>query len=129
MARCKNVSSPIASSGGTLGGYGGDDPPRRLTAAEKGKGKKVMTKKRKANDREAEIEEAVAVAAEAAERGGHFGALRIGSNLMPAQRSAMLKVEQRHVTPADTIMLGGRRVRISVTEPGQEEPETEGKTE
>ena len=63
MARCKNVSGPTASSGGTLGGYGGDDPPRRLTAAEKGKGKKVMTKKRKASDREAEIAEAVATAA------------------------------------------------------------------
>ena len=94
----------------------------------------VMTKKRKAIDREAKIAEAVAAAAkaatsEAAERGGRSGALRIGSDLTPTQRSALLQVEQRHRTPASTIMLGGRRVRINVTEPGQEEPETEAETE
>jgi len=50
MARCKNVSGPIAGSGGSPGGDGGGDPPRRLTAIDKGKGKKVMTKKRKASD-------------------------------------------------------------------------------
>ena len=55
MAYCKNVSGPTTGSGGTPGGDGGDDRPCRLTAAEKGKGKKVMTKKRKTNDREAEI--------------------------------------------------------------------------
>ena len=38
-------------------------------------------------------------------------------------------MEQRHGTPARTIMLGGRRVRINVTEAGQEEPETEAETE
>jgi hypothetical protein len=37
---------------------------------EKGKGKKVMTKKRIVSDREAEVAEAVAAAAEVAERGG-----------------------------------------------------------
>ena len=87
MACCKNISGPIAGSGGSPGGDEGDDPPRHLTGAEKGKGKKVMTKMRKASDREAEI-------AEAAERGGRSGALRIGSNLMPAQRRAVLQVEQ-----------------------------------
>jgi len=45
MARCKNVSGPTAGSGGTPGGDGGDDRPRRLTAAEKGKRKKVMTRR------------------------------------------------------------------------------------
>jgi len=50
MARCKYISGPTAGSGGTLGGDGGDDRPRRLTTVEKGRGKKVMTKKRKAND-------------------------------------------------------------------------------
>ena len=79
MARCKNVSGPTAGSGGTPGGDGGNDRPRPLTAAEKGKRKKVMTKKRKASDREAEVAEA-----EAAERGGCSGALRIGSELTPA---------------------------------------------
>jgi hypothetical protein len=54
-----------------------------LTAAEKGKGKKGMTNKRKASDHEAEIVEAVAAVAEVAERGGRSGALRIGSDLTP----------------------------------------------
>jgi len=83
MARCKNVSGPTPSAGGSPGGDGGGDPPRRLSAAEKGKGKKLATKKRKASDREAEIEEAVAAPAEAAERGGRSGALRIGADLTP----------------------------------------------
>ena len=90
MAHCKNVGG----SAGTPRGDGGDDKPRRLMAAEKGKGKKVMTKKRKTNDHEAEIAEAVAVAVEAAERGGHSCALQIGSDLMPAQRRAVFQVEQ-----------------------------------
>ena len=46
MARCKNISGPTAGSGGTPAGDGGDDRPRHLTAADKGKGKKVATKKR-----------------------------------------------------------------------------------
>ena len=83
MARCKNMSGPAAGSGGSPGGDGGGDPPRRLSAAEKGKGKKLATKKRKASDREAEIAEAVAAAAEAADRGERSGALRIGADLTP----------------------------------------------
>jgi len=50
MARCKNVSGSAAGTGGSLGGDGGGDPPRHLSAAEKGKGKKLATKKRKASD-------------------------------------------------------------------------------
>ena len=125
MARCKNVSGPTAGSGGTTGGDGGDDRPHHLTAAEKGKGKKVARKKRKASDREAEIAEAVAAAAEAAERGGRSGALWIGSDLSIARRHAVLEVEARHGTPPSTIMLRGQRVRINVTELGHGEPETE----
>ena len=107
MARCKNVSRPAASAGGSPGGDGGGDPPRRLSAAEKGKGKKLATKKRKVNDREAEVAEAVAAAAEAAERGGQLGALRIGADLTPHQRCAVLEAEARHGSPPGTIMLGG----------------------
>ena len=114
MAHCKNVRGPVASSGGSLGGDGGGDPPRRLSAAQKGKGKKLATKKRKASDREVDVGEAVAAAAEAAERGGRSGALRIGADLMPCQRRAVLEVEQRHKTPPGTIMLGGQRVKIAV---------------
>ena len=60
MAHCKNVSGPTASAGGSPGGDGGGDSPRRLSVAEKGKGKKLVTKKRKASDREVEIAETVA---------------------------------------------------------------------
>ena len=131
MARCKNVSGPVASSGGSLGGDGGGDPPRRLSAAEKGKGKKLATKKRKASDREAEVAEAVAVAAaaEAAERGGRSGALRIGADLTPRQRLALLEVEALHGSPPSTIMLGGQRVWIAVRESAQEDPDMETEAE
>ena len=129
MARFQNISGPTAGSGGTPGGDGGDDQPRRLTAVEKGKGKKLATKKRKANDREAEVAEAVEAAVEAAERGGRSGALRIGSNLMPAQRRAVLQVEAQQGTPPSTIMLGGRHVQIYVTESAQEEPEAEAEAQ
>ena len=115
MARCKNVSGSISGSGGTPVGDGADDRPHHLTAVEKGKGKKLATKKRKASDREAEIAKAVAAAAEATERGGHLGALRIGSDLLTAQRHALLEVEARHGSPPGTIMLGGQLVWIDVT--------------
>ena len=107
MARCKNVSGPSASSGGSPGGDGGGDPPRRLSAVEKGKRKKLATKKRKASDREAEVAEAVAATAEAAERGGRSGALRIGADLTPHQRRAVLEADALHGSSLGTIMLGG----------------------
>jgi len=91
-----------------------------LSAVEKGKGKKLATKKRKASDREAEVADVVAAAAEATERGGRSGALRIGTDLTPRQRRAVLEVEALHGTPPGTIMLGGQRVRINVTESAQE---------
>jgi len=125
MACCKNVSGPAASAGGSPGGDGGGDPPRRLLAAEKGKGKKLATKKRKASDREAEVAEAVAAVAEVAERVGLSGALRIGADLTPRQRRAVLKAEARHGSPPGTIMIGGQRVRINVRDPAQEDPNTD----
>jgi len=129
MARCKNVSGPAASAGGSSGGDGGGDPPRRLSAAEKGKGKKLATKKRKVSDREAEVAEAVAAAVEAAERGGRLGALRIGANLTPRQRRAVLEAEARHGSPPGTIMIGGQRVRINVRDPAQEDSDTDTEAE
>jgi len=125
MARTKNVSGPAAGSGGSRGGDGGGDPPRRLSAAEKGKGKKLATKKRKASDREAEVAEAVATAAEAAERGGREGALRIGADLTPRQRRVVLEAEARHGSPPGTVMNGGQRVRLVVRDPAQEDPDIE----
>ena len=129
MARCKNVSGPTASSGGSLGGDGGGDPPCRLSAAEKGKGKKLATKKRKTIDREAEVAEAIAATAMAGERGGRSGALRIGADLTPRQRRAVLEAEALHGSPPGTIMLGGQRVRIAVRESAQEDPDTETEAE
>ena len=88
-----------------------------MSAVEKGKGKKLATKKRKASDREAEIAEAVAAAAEAAQRGGHSGALRIGADLTPHQSRVVLEAEAMHGSPPSTIMLGDQRVRITVRNP------------
>ena len=84
---------------------------------EKGKGKKLANKKRKASDREAKIAEAVIAAAEAAERGGQSGALRIGADLTPRQRRAVLEAEAMHGSLPGTILLGGQRVRINVRDP------------
>jgi len=91
--------------------------------------KKLATKKRKASDREAEIAKAVAAAAKAAERGGRSGALRIGADLMPQQRRAVLEAEALHGSPPGTIMLGCQRVRIAVRDPAQEDPDIETEAE
>ena len=99
-----------------------------MSAAEKGKGKKLATKKRKASDREAEVAEAVAAAAEAAERGGRAGALRIGDDLTPRQRRAVLETEAFHGSPPGTVTIGGQRVRLAVRDPAQEDPDTETET-
>ena len=125
----QNVSGPAASAGGSLGGDGGGDPPRRLSAAEKGKGKKLATKKRKTSDREAEVAEAVVAAAEAAQRGGRLGALRIGADLTPRQRRVVLEAEALHGSPPGTIMLGGKRVRIAVRDLAQEDPDMDTEAE
>jgi len=125
MARCKNVSGLAAGTRGSTGGDGGGDPPRRLSAAEKGEGKKLATKKRKASDREAEVAEAVAAAVEAAERGGHSGALRIGDDLTPQQWRAVLETGALHGSPPGTVMIGGQRVRLVVRVPAPEDPDTE----
>ena len=69
--------------------------------------------------------EGVVAAAEAVERGGCSGALRIGVDLMPQQRRDVLEVETLHGIPPGTIMLGGRPVHIDVRESAQEDPETE----
>jgi len=88
MACCKNIGGAPASALGGAPGGDGDDRPRRLTAIEKGK--KVVSKKRKVSDREAEAARAVPAAAEVAEGEGRRGSLRIGSELMSAQRHAVL---------------------------------------
>ena len=69
MARCKNAR----------GGPDDEDPRPlpRLTAQEKGKAKKITTKKRKFGDAETERAVAVAAAAERVERGGSRGGVCI----------------------------------------------------
>ena len=98
MARVKNAR----------GGLGHEDlrPPPRLTAQEKGKAKKTMTKKRKLIDVEAEREATVAAAAERAERGGAWSGVRIVDQLSPAQRVTVERVESLHGSLARTVMLG-----------------------
>ena len=55
-----------------------------MTAQEKGKAKKTMTKKRKLVDVEAERAAAVAAAVEHVERGGARSGVRIVDQLSPA---------------------------------------------
>jgi len=76
-----------------------------------------------------EVAEAVAAAAEAAERGGRLGALRIGDDLTPRQRRAVLETEAFHGSPPGTVTIGGQRIRLVVRDQAQEDPETEIETQ
>jgi hypothetical protein len=67
MARCKNVGGAPSD---------GDGSPPRLTEVARGKRKKVITKKRKRT--EEEVAQAVAEAADHAERGGRGSGIQIG---------------------------------------------------
>jgi hypothetical protein len=108
MAHCQNIVGALV---GALGGDYGDNRPRHLTTAEKGK--KVVTKKRKIVDRDTETIRAVAAAAEAAKVGGHKGALRIGFELSSAQRCSVLEFEQRWTgSPPGIATVAGRQVRL-----------------
>jgi hypothetical protein len=68
MVRCKNAGGAPSD--------GGDSPPRRTEVAH-GKRVKISTKKRKRTITEVEVAQAVADAAEAAERGGRSSGIRI----------------------------------------------------
>jgi hypothetical protein len=71
MVRCKNAGgAPID----------GDDSPPRRTEVARGKRVKIAAKKRKRTLTEAEVAQAVADAAEAAERGGRSSGIRIGES-------------------------------------------------
>ena len=114
MAHCKNAG----------GGPGDEDPrpPPRLTAQEKGKAKKTITKKKqKFADVETERAAAVAAVAERAKRGGASSGVRIGDQLSPAQRAAVERMEANLGSPPGTVMLGGRCVSL-------EESQTQGET-
>jgi hypothetical protein len=69
MVRCKNAGGAPSD---------GDESPPRLTEVAHGKRKKTSAKKRKRTLTEVEIAQAVADAAELAERGGRSSAIRIG---------------------------------------------------
>jgi len=57
------------------------------------------------------------------------GALRIGADLTPRHRHAVLEAKARHGLPPGTIMIGGQRVRINVRDTAQEDPDTETEAE
>jgi hypothetical protein len=103
MACCRNIGGAPARA---LGGDSGDDRPRRLIAAEKGK--KVVTKKRKIADRDTETARVVVGASKAAEAGCRRGILRIGSELSSTQRCAVFQLEQQHGSSPGTVTVGGR---------------------
>jgi hypothetical protein len=69
MVRCKNAGGAPSD---------GDESPPRLTEVTRGKRKKTIAKKRKRTLTEAEIAQAVADAAEMAERGGRSSGIHIG---------------------------------------------------
>jgi hypothetical protein len=69
MARCKNVGGAPSDEDGS---------PPRLTEVARGKRKKITAKKRKRTLTEAEVAQAVADAADQAERGGKGSGIQIG---------------------------------------------------
>jgi hypothetical protein len=69
MVRCKNASGAPSD---------GDKSPPRRTEVAHGKRVKIAAKKRKRTLTEAEVAQAVADAAELAERGGRSSGIRIG---------------------------------------------------
>jgi hypothetical protein len=69
MVRCKNASGALSD---------GDESPPRLTEVARGKRKKIAAKKRKRTLTEVEIAQAIADAADLAERGGRSSGIHIG---------------------------------------------------
>jgi hypothetical protein len=69
MARYKNVGGAPSD---------GDRSPPRLTEVSRSKRKKIAAKKRKSTLTEAEVAQAVADAADLAERGGRGSGIQIG---------------------------------------------------
>jgi hypothetical protein len=69
MVRCKNTGG---------GPSDGDESPPRVTEVARGKRKKLAVNKRKRTPTEAEIAQAIADAAERAERGGRGSEIHIG---------------------------------------------------
>ena len=73
----------------------------------------------------------MAAAAERVERGGSGGGIRLGDQLLPAQRAAVDRIETSFGSPPETIMPGGWRVSLEDTlEVSRlEESQTQGVTE
>jgi hypothetical protein len=69
MVRCKNAGSGLSD---------GDKSPPRVTEVARGKRKKLAVKKRKRTPTEAEVAQAVADAAERAERDDRSSGIHIG---------------------------------------------------
>jgi hypothetical protein len=69
MVHCKNAGGGLSDR---------DESPPRVTEVAHGKRKKIAVKKRKRTPTETEIAQAVADAAERAERGGRSSGIHIG---------------------------------------------------
>jgi hypothetical protein len=69
MVHCKNAGGGLSDR---------DESPPRVTEVAHGKRKKIAVKKRKRTPTETEIAQAVADAAEHAERGGRSSGIHIG---------------------------------------------------
>jgi hypothetical protein len=94
MVRCKNA-------GGTPSDR--DKSPPRRTEVARGKRVKIAAKKRKRTLTEAEVAQAVADTAEAAERGGRSSGIRIGERrfLLEGRQLGTKAIEETEDAPAD----------------------------
>jgi hypothetical protein len=94
MVRCKNVGGAPSD---------GDESPPRRTEVAHGKRVKIATKKRKITLTEAEVAQAVADAAEAAEIGGRSSGIRIGESRfhLEGRQLGIEATEETVDTPAE----------------------------
>jgi hypothetical protein len=94
MVRCKNASGAPSD---------GDESPSRKTEVAHGKRVKIATKKRKRTLIEAEVAQAVADAAELAERGGRSSGIRIGERRfhLEGRQLGTEATEETEDTPAE----------------------------
>jgi hypothetical protein len=94
MVRCKNTGGAPSD---------GDENPPRLTEVACGKRKKIATKKRKRTPTEAEIAQAVADAAELAERGVRSSGIHISEHrfYLEGRQLSIEATEETEDAPAE----------------------------
>jgi hypothetical protein len=114
MVRCKNAGGAPSD---------GDDSPPRRTKVAHGKRVKIAAKKRKRTLTEVEIAQAVADAADAAERGGRSSGIRIGESRFHLE-GRQLGTEATE----ETVEATEETVEAPVEQPTQDPQETEEQT-